>query len=258
METLCYFYHPDPSIWLSVDPMSDKYPNLTPYAYCANNPIILVDPDGRDIWELDDLGQVIKHTSTTEYDKFIINGKEEIFNYGTIISTRSEKALYTKRNEDGTKEQAVTNVDIYKVRGDDNAKRLFEFVATKNTSVEWGHIKTGIKGDRGLNFLTTGHIEYTEPGINTIISGQLQYHYTIREINHSHPNNTAIPSGIPGLTDKTGTGKTGDVPSAKNITDWYTRKYPQRSSSPKFNIFFPGTGEYVPYSKDSKASDFGY
>ncbi|HHU48066.1 MAG TPA: hypothetical protein GXZ40_09245 [Bacteroidales bacterium] len=81
METLCYFYHPDPSIWLSVDPMSDKYPNLTPYAYCANNPIILVDPDGRDIWELDDLGQVIKHTSTTEYDKFIINGKEEIFNY---------------------------------------------------------------------------------------------------------------------------------------------------------------------------------
>jgi hypothetical protein len=48
------------------------------------------------------------------------------------------------------------------------------------------------------------------------------------------------------------------VPSAKNITDWYTRKYPQRSSSPKFNIFFPGTGEYVPYSKGSKASDFGY
>jgi RHS repeat-associated protein len=44
------FYHPDPSIWLSVDPMSDKYPNLTPYAYCANNPVILVDPDGREVY----------------------------------------------------------------------------------------------------------------------------------------------------------------------------------------------------------------
>jgi RHS repeat-associated protein len=43
------YYHSDLSIWLSVDPMSDKYPNLTPYAYCANNPVILVDPDGRDI-----------------------------------------------------------------------------------------------------------------------------------------------------------------------------------------------------------------
>ena len=25
-----------------------KYPMLSPYAYCANNPIILIDPDGRD------------------------------------------------------------------------------------------------------------------------------------------------------------------------------------------------------------------
>ena len=36
--------------WLSVDPMADKYPNLSPYAYCANNPIKLVDPDGKEIW----------------------------------------------------------------------------------------------------------------------------------------------------------------------------------------------------------------
>ncbi len=41
------YYDSGLSIWLSVDPMSDKYPNLTPYAYCANNPVILVDPDGR-------------------------------------------------------------------------------------------------------------------------------------------------------------------------------------------------------------------
>ena len=33
--------------WLSVDPMSDKYPNLSPYNYCAWNPVKLVDPDGR-------------------------------------------------------------------------------------------------------------------------------------------------------------------------------------------------------------------
>lgn len=41
-------YHSDLSIWLSVDPMSDKYPSMSPYTYCANNPVRLVDPDGRD------------------------------------------------------------------------------------------------------------------------------------------------------------------------------------------------------------------
>lgn len=43
------YYDSGLSIWLSVDPMSDKYPSLSPYNYCANNPIILVDPDGRAI-----------------------------------------------------------------------------------------------------------------------------------------------------------------------------------------------------------------
>ena len=35
------------SIWLSVDPLADKYPHLSPYAYCADNPVIFRDPDGR-------------------------------------------------------------------------------------------------------------------------------------------------------------------------------------------------------------------
>jgi len=40
---------PRQSIWLSVDPLSDKYPSLSPYNYCANNPIKYVDPDGREV-----------------------------------------------------------------------------------------------------------------------------------------------------------------------------------------------------------------
>ena len=40
------YYSRDLSIWLSVDPMSDKYPSLSPYVYCADNPVRLVDPNG--------------------------------------------------------------------------------------------------------------------------------------------------------------------------------------------------------------------
>ena len=40
------------SIWLSVDPLADKYPGLSPYTYCADNPVRLIDPDGREIYFL--------------------------------------------------------------------------------------------------------------------------------------------------------------------------------------------------------------
>jgi RHS repeat-associated protein len=43
------YYSSDLSIWLSVDPMSDKYASLSPYVYCADNPVILVDPNGEEI-----------------------------------------------------------------------------------------------------------------------------------------------------------------------------------------------------------------
>ena len=38
----------DISKWLSVDPLSDKYPSVSPYAYCNWNPVKYVDPDGRE------------------------------------------------------------------------------------------------------------------------------------------------------------------------------------------------------------------
>ena len=34
-------------MWTSVDPLAEKYYNVSPYAYCMGNPVVLVDPDGR-------------------------------------------------------------------------------------------------------------------------------------------------------------------------------------------------------------------
>jgi RHS repeat-associated protein len=39
------YYDSDVSIWLSIDPLSDKYPSLSPFMYVAGNPMILVDSD---------------------------------------------------------------------------------------------------------------------------------------------------------------------------------------------------------------------
>ena len=45
--------------WETIDPLAEKYYSISPYVYCANNPIIRVDKDGRD-WDA-----VINHDQRT-------------------------------------------------------------------------------------------------------------------------------------------------------------------------------------------------
>ena len=43
-------YSPGTAMWMSQDPMLEDYYPIGPYAYCAGNPVNLVDPEGRSIW----------------------------------------------------------------------------------------------------------------------------------------------------------------------------------------------------------------
>ena len=52
-ETGLYYYgarylNPTSGMWLSVDPLFEKYVSMSPYNYCMLNPVMMVDPDGRD------------------------------------------------------------------------------------------------------------------------------------------------------------------------------------------------------------------
>ena len=42
--------------WLSVDPLADKYPGISPYAYCGWNPVNRIDPNGMDTLHFDAKG----------------------------------------------------------------------------------------------------------------------------------------------------------------------------------------------------------
>ena len=72
------YYSSDLSIWLSVDPMSDKYPSLSPYVYCADNPVKLVDPNGEE-WYVNQNGNIVEGTNKEKHTLYAVKGKKNEF-----------------------------------------------------------------------------------------------------------------------------------------------------------------------------------
>lgn len=65
--------------FFSVDPMTDKHPDYTPYAYCYNNPINYIDPFGLDTFNINVGNQSIDRISVKNSESHtfnIINGDE--------------------------------------------------------------------------------------------------------------------------------------------------------------------------------------
>ena len=83
------YYNSDLSIWLSVDPLADKYPNLSPYTYCAGNPVRLVDPDGRAPWDPTNVKQARQFAKSNNGKLRIVetsNGKMAFVTRGIVIN----------------------------------------------------------------------------------------------------------------------------------------------------------------------------
>ena len=96
------YYNSDLSIWLSVDPLSDKYPNLSPYTYCADNPVGLVDEDGKEF--VDREGNRVKirvHKDGTILYKFSHHASEEVQN--DFISKHSASLSALAKTKAGRK-----------------------------------------------------------------------------------------------------------------------------------------------------------
>ncbi|WP_461630285.1 DUF6443 domain-containing protein [Labilibaculum euxinus] len=63
----------DPSLgrWHCIDPQAERYSSMSPYNYVANNPMLLIDPNGEEIWiyykDKDDKEQKMQYTTGMNY-----------------------------------------------------------------------------------------------------------------------------------------------------------------------------------------------
>jgi RHS repeat-associated protein len=87
-------YNPLIGRWDQVDPMADKYPGLSPYNYCANNPINIIDPKGDTLWVkwqtgwLSFLGWGQDHKAYYQDGKLYENGQEYTGDNSFAIAVR--------------------------------------------------------------------------------------------------------------------------------------------------------------------------
>lgn len=66
--------------WLSVDPKAKEFPNWSPYAAFANNPIYYIDPDGQKFINFDAEGNYTGTTKDNWFHNFFVGSKGRVLN----------------------------------------------------------------------------------------------------------------------------------------------------------------------------------
>ena len=234
------YYNPDLSLWLSVDPMSDKYPSLSPYNYCAWNPIRIIDPDGNDWYDLLKDGTIVRNADKSKdyQEKDVIFSKQtgrlsQEYDLGTISGIKHNDIINyeVKNGEEITTKTAMGQ--RFTIFGDANtAKDIFEFCASNSPYIEYSLIEAA----DNISYMATSRSrigdEYgTALGLTLAMKGKFLSH------THNHPGKSSEFSD-------------GDI-SFYNSATKYIQKATQSDFRPTFKLFIfidkVKGGEYYDY-----------
>ncbi|WP_279122401.1 RHS repeat-associated core domain-containing protein [Bacteroides acidifaciens] len=143
-------YDPVLGRWNGVDPSCEKHYSWSPYTYCKNNPVLRVDPDGKDDYTINGKGQLFRTSiNNSPYDKLIYSRNKDI---SIVVNDKSLlPGMYAvqKSNKNAGIEYYNSTANL------DDAVAVFKFGAD-NTKPEWkldiyddGGSKTAVVGTSG-------------------------------------------------------------------------------------------------------------
>ena len=215
-------YNPAIARWTTADPMSEKYYGISPYVYCLGNPISIIDPNGMDIWTMDEKGNVVWVKESDDHRLYYMNNDGLLYDDYVSVSDRSILDDLTKTEakvDGGAKVSSHTSKtginDIFKV---------FKFASDK-TKVEWAVHRNGDTYTIG-----TGHNSYSASSWEDYTNGKPNA--TV----HSHPG---IKAAVDEETFSMGYG------APYRDTDWNNVRIDvkqAREKARKSYVYFPNSG----------------
>jgi RHS repeat-associated protein len=173
------YYSSDLSIWLSVDPMSDKYASLSPYVYCADNPVKLVDPNGEKVlptsaFQNSAFNKVYQNLSQTNNTyKQIISGYQDdthdfILDFSTEYGTVAGTNQMSYRKKGNLITHTTANSKYYRPVGGDQC----EIAMAKTLLHEAIHAKDGLTQRK-----TPSHNGFDQA---SVLEGLIEYNSTYK------------------------------------------------------------------------------
>ena len=203
-------------MWTSVDPLAEKYYNVSPYSYCAGNPVMLVDPDGKStkVKALEDGTYAVIGGDVNDKDRNIyVYTQDENGDYSvkgeSIGLSATPTSFYNSDKEDPSQRWGGI------INPNDNSGKVFlNNIMGKNHPSLFGYMynaRTGHKYDFKVTNGTDSPIDDIDPQrgmpIRTNLDGSTTY-ASARDIGNMAAGYVAAKNGI-------------SWKAARKVFDWY-------------------------------------
>ena len=200
------YYEKDLSIWLSVDPMIDKHPDYSGYAYCYNNPTNLIDPFGLDTILVDRKGNFAEKTlsdNVNDFDVIVKVSKKE--REANKINYNKKGKLRKRHKQQQLEKDAVnyrkvsgdryTRIDIGGSNRAEQGKLLFTFLED-NTNVEWSYTAYLPFNTTDVNIMIATSHDMTSESYGPTFAVDMAKNKTGKIISclHTHPSGNLLSS----------------------------------------------------------------
>ena len=198
-----YMDHELMTMWLSVDPMADKYPGISPYAYCAWNPVKLVDPKGKDIYRLDvSTGSLKLYQKTKDKHDRIVAGSYQGIGRAKTFKETGKSILFSKGVLDGVKGKEYSKTGFTSSNGTQGqATSVAKFISFNCHRELSGAGFTTKNGSKELDVFAWSNNTYKSSDNPSNYSapnnGQIEFHFHI----HCGKSDGTMGNGTPSGSD---------------------------------------------------------